>query len=539
MRILRYLSLRPYGDALLTPAAAFWTFAARIAIVLMAAAEAMAWSYAAFYLATGGLRWAAGIGAFLFTFATVWLIDASLLTLDRWARKYDHRVTGEAPTQWLNHTWDVLSIGTRVALVALSMYITAPFLAQLMFDDDIARALAAERLELRAKTRQGLLDPFDTRAAALQTQLDARRAALDAEVAGTGASGKYGDGVAARQIRSTIATIDEERARVVADRTRLASEFDALTDEQMAVRYNVALPGDSFQERARILERIKNDSYRLTERAVQAFLAFLFVAMVLLKLFEPRSVKVYFSERLQGLYRQYVGGLFDPHLDPAERSIGSAPMTPLRFEDWCLNSYPAIRARHVETLKAGERTQFFANSASELSALTAQLVAEEAQLMSDLSELESQRKQVAIEHLAAARALETADTQLTDCKAQRVTLEGGLKRPSSNQTLTAIVGTLSELETTAFGATAQKAAAQEQLEALAPLLANLDKRCADLSGRVDRLALARQRAETELADARLRHMNEVSRAIAARWGDAPDPEPAPLATPKEEPTRVM
>lgn len=73
--LVRYVSLKPYGDSLLTPAGAFWIFAVRIAILLMASAEAMAWSYAAFFLATGGVRWAAGIGAFLFTFATVCLIS--------------------------------------------------------------------------------------------------------------------------------------------------------------------------------------------------------------------------------------------------------------------------------------------------------------------------------------------------------------------------------------------------------------------------------------------------------------------------------
>jgi hypothetical protein len=440
---------------------------------------------------------------------------------------------------WFNRTWDVLSIGTRVALVALSMYITAPFLAQLMFDDDIERALAAERLELRGNTRQSQLEPLDQRAAALQTQLDQRRAALDAEVAGAGASGKYGDGVAARQIRATIATLEAERAQVTSERTRLASEFDALTDEEMAVRYNVALPGDSFQERARLLGEIKNDSYRLTERAVQAFLAFLFVAMVLLKLFEPRSVKVYFSERLQGLHRQYAGGLFDPQLDPAERSIGTAPMTPLRFEDWCLNSYPAIRARSVEVLKAGERTQFFGNSASELSALTAQLVAEESQLLAELAQLESRRQQVLVEHTAAVRAHDTASGQLSEVKSQRATLEGGLKRPASGQTLTAIVGTLSELDTAATTAVTECASAQDRMDALAPMLVELNKRCADLSARVERHGMTRARAEAELADARLRHMNEVSRAIAARWGDVPPPERAPLATPKDEPAQIM
>ena len=379
-RVLRYVSLRPYGSNLLTPAGAFWIFAVRIAILLMASVEAISWSYAAFYLATGGIRWLAGAGAFLFTFATVCLIDASLMTLDRWARRYDHRVTSEPRADWADRSRDVLSIGTRVGLVALSMYITAPFLAQLMFNDDIERALGDERAAIRATARQTLLEPINTRLPALQAQLDERRSALDAEVAGAGRSGKYGDGVAARQIRASMAAVEDERTTLTAEHQRLAGEFDGMSDAAVAERFKLAMPGDSFQERARALAAIRNDSYRLTERAVQAFLGFLFVALVLLKLFEPRSVKVYFSERLQGLYRQYRGGLFDPHLEPAERSVGSASMSALRFEDWCLNTYPAVRARDVNAIRAGERTQFFGNSATELGAITAAVAAEEAAL---------------------------------------------------------------------------------------------------------------------------------------------------------------
>jgi hypothetical protein len=531
------LSLRPYGDSLLSPAGAFWIFAVRIAILLMASAEAMSWSYAAFYLATGGLRWAAGLGAFLFTFATVCLIDASLMTLDRWARKHDHRVTNEPPAPWTNHAWDVLSIGTRIGLVALSMYITAPFLAQLMFNDDIERALRDERTALRATARQSVLAPMDTRLAALQAQLDDRRAALDAEVAGAGRSGKYGDGVAARQIRSTIAAIETERAALAAEQARATADFDGLSDEAMAERYTLALPGDSFQERARTLANIKNDSYRLTERAVQAFLAFLFVALVLLKLFEPRSVRVYFSERLQGLHRQYLGGLFDPHLDPAERSVGSAPMTPLRFEDWCLNTYPAIRARDVDAIQSGERTQFFSNSASELGAITAAVTAEETALINELASLESQRQQALTERAAAERAILTADEQLAEIRSQRTTLEGALKRPGPAQTVAAILSTLAELEAPAASAAAQKNGAHERLDILLPLLADLDKRCAEQTTRVEKVARTRQQAEAELAAVRLRHMVELNRAVTARW-PAP-PEPALLTSDTDVPKRLM
>jgi hypothetical protein len=354
-RALRYASLRPYGDSLLTPAGAFWIFAVRLAVVLMASAEAFGWSYAAFYMALGDLRWAAGAAAFAFTFITVCLIDASLMTLDRWSLTNDHRLTGEAPPDGTTRMRDLLSVSTRIALVALSMYITAPFLAQLMFKSDIERSLHDERVEIRASARQSMLAPIDARLASLDAHLDQRRAALDAEVAGGGRSGRYGDGPAARQLRATVASLEKERAGLTTEHARVAAEFDTMSDQAVAERYKLALPGDSFQERSRALAKSRNETYRVTERAVQAFLAFLFAALLLLKLFEPRSVSIYFSERLQALYRQYLGGLFDAQIEPAERSAGSAPMTPLRFEDWCLSNYPSLRAREAEAISGSDQ----------------------------------------------------------------------------------------------------------------------------------------------------------------------------------------
>jgi hypothetical protein len=336
-----------------------------------------------------------------------------------------------------------------------------------------------------------------------------------------------------------LTAIEAERAALTAEHARAVAEFDSLTDAAMAERYKLALPGDSFQERARALANIRNDSYLLTERAVQAFLAFLFVALVLLKLFEPRSVRVYFSERLQGLYRQYQGGLFDPHLDPAERSVGSAPMTSLRFEDWCLNTYPAIRARDVHTIQAGERTQFFGNSASELSAITAAVTAEETALIAELAALESQRQQALAERAAAERTLAAADEQLAEIRSQRATLEAGLKRPGPAQTVAAILGTLADLDAPAATAAAEKAAAHKKLDTLTPLLADLERRCTEWTTRVDKVARTRQQSEAELAAVRLRHMAELNRALTARWPEADSAKPALLQANDDVPKRLM
>jgi hypothetical protein len=311
---------------------------------------------------------------------------------------------------------------------------------------------------------------------------------------------------------------------VAAEQQRLAAELDGLGDDALAARYKLAMPGDSFQERARVLATIKTDQYRLTERAVQAFLAFLLVALVLLKLFEPRSVKVYFSERLQGLYRQYAGGLFDPHLDPVERSSGAAPMGPLRFEDWCLNTYPAVRARDVNAVTAGERTQFFGHSASELGAISAAVAAEETALMRELAELQSRLQQASLDQSAARRAIESSEGQLQELRGQKAALESGLKRPAGAPVLATILATLSELDAASATAIAQHSSARERLEQLAPLAAALEQRVADVTARIEKVARTRKQGESELAEVRLRHMAELNRALTARRAGAPEPQ---------------
>jgi len=399
-----------------------------------------------------------------------------------------------------------------------------------MFKSDIERSLNDERVGIRASARQSVLAPIDARLATLNAGLDQRRVAVDAEVAGGGRSGRYGDGPAARQLRATVESLEKERAGLTTERARVASEFDTMADQALAERYKLALPGDSFQERSRVLAKSRNETYLVTERAVQAFLAFLFAALLLLKLFEPRSVSIYFSERLQALYRQYLGGLFDAQIEPAERSAGSAPMTPLRFEDWCLSTYPSLREREAEGIKASARAQFFAASVSELGAITASTAAEESALIEQLAAVETKLQQVAVDLAGVKRALASTDAQLAEHKTYRETLEAGLKRPGSPESLSSILTTIGGLDAATIIVSSENAAAQTRFDTLTPMLADLEQRRSDLTARIDRLADVRQRAENDLAAARLKHMSELSRAIEQRWA-TPAPEPAPSMAP--------
>jgi hypothetical protein len=102
-------------------------------------------------------------------------------------------------------------------------------------------------------------------------------------------------------------------------------------------------------ERGKILAQIVQiPTYTKTEWAVRAFLGFLFLALFILKMFEPRSVRIYLNESLQEEWKRYQAGAFDVWLSKVDKS-NSRPsaMTPFRFYELMVNVYPAVRAEDI------------------------------------------------------------------------------------------------------------------------------------------------------------------------------------------------
>jgi hypothetical protein len=67
------------------------------------------------------------------------------------------------------------------------------------------------------------------------------------------------------------------------------------------------------------MEHWSSTRYQNTEIAVKAFLAFVFFGLLLLKLFEPTSIRLYMSEVLQQEYLRYLAGTFDEVLPDSEQ----------------------------------------------------------------------------------------------------------------------------------------------------------------------------------------------------------------------------
>lgn len=342
-RILRRLSLKPYGDELLTGGADFWIFSARLIVLTMALAEAMAWGYMgalisrAYPLLTGAI-------AAIFVFILIWIIDATFMTLDLSRGFYERMLIGKKETPGLEKLKLAGGIGARVAIVSASLFITAPFLAQAIFAGDVQDEMVRLNAGAVASKRAEIERPYLARAAALHSEQTALEQQRVQEVAGSGPSGRYGRGPVLDTIERQLAEKKGQIAAIEAARAAALTRFDSLSRPELQTQHGVRFIEPGVQSSGALLDDLlESEQFGGAELAVRAFLAFLFLGLLILKLFQPRSVAVYFNEQLHSIWDEYRKGLFDSWLPERERASERGSMEPLRFEDWCLNTYAAVR----------------------------------------------------------------------------------------------------------------------------------------------------------------------------------------------------
>lgn len=193
MRLIDYLRLRPYGDSLLTPAAAAWIGSARVLILLMASIEGFVWGAVGVSLVPSATAWLGPpVALFLFAlmFAVIWILDASLIMSEKPSLNGQLGKSGLAAAgplaRWL------VGLLVRVAIVAISLYVTAPFVEKLIRADDIAtwhqaqveRYLDERAEDIRAQTEARAAQrgaSYRARIQDLEQQIDATSQALTAE----------------------------------------------------------------------------------------------------------------------------------------------------------------------------------------------------------------------------------------------------------------------------------------------------------------------------------------------------------------------
>lgn len=145
-------------------------------ILLMASLEGFVWGAVGFSLVPEATAWLApAIGLFLFAlmFSVIWILDASLIMSEKpRLRRQGRQGAEQGGTKprnagpWLRWLFGLL---VRIAIVAVSLYVTAPFIEKLIRADDIA---AGHQTQVERY--------FDERERVLNAQIEERAAQHDA-----------------------------------------------------------------------------------------------------------------------------------------------------------------------------------------------------------------------------------------------------------------------------------------------------------------------------------------------------------------------
>jgi len=211
---------------------------------------------------------------------------------------------------------------------------------------------------LMERSRNQLHAKHESLVRAKQNEIAFKRAEYEREVAGRGASGRYGNGAAAKALQESVSRLLGELTLLTQRREAEFATFEKRVGnwpanrDVLAAEYNLVLPVSSINENRKALEILRSrPENRSTELAIKTFLGIIFGGILLLKLFEPSSVRLYLSDVLQQEYGRYLAGSFDDLLPATERSIVPGfSISPQRLYDFLTRVWaPAHVVKEQET----------------------------------------------------------------------------------------------------------------------------------------------------------------------------------------------
>lgn len=424
------LALKPYGNRLLSPGGHLWIGFVRLIVGALALVEGVSWAYVGSLAGgtSGWLSWlfALVLGCIIFVF--VWGVDVSLMSLD-----LDSAATGKRQRQakapaasggegsdvpsdempvslwqrFLDYwSWPLMPVGIRTALVLLSLVVTAPFISMYVFRAEISHELEnrfqanlekvktqkLEELAVQKGKQQDDIGKAQEQVNEANTRYQEALKDYRQEVAGQSATGRYGDGPAARANLLVAERLKQELDKQLSNLERLAkaapelpaaAQLQALEEAALRkdfatlrVRFGVQDVPDSFVARSKVVTEkfIGTEEFNRVELAVQSLLGFLAGALFLLKYFQPQSVRIYFNEERQDQWHEYALGTYDRLLKPddkAARLQEGRPMAPQYFVRlWDQSIAPAISdqglaeaSAKVQAVESAHQTDLAAHAA--------------------------------------------------------------------------------------------------------------------------------------------------------------------------------
>ena len=211
----------------------------------------------------------------------------------------------------------------RIGIVCLSLYITAPFLTQLVFKADIDNKMMEQYKDNIALAKKNGLQNRDKKIAELEQLVNQTNDKLQTEISGKSGTG-YGRGYVAQSIEQQLATIQSDLKSARTERESFLTQFDRAVDrgnEEELKKYGITITKDSPIFRQQAIEEFEGQkAFNQTKHAVDVFLIILGTILISAKLMQPRTLQMYFSSRLQEKWALYKLGTFDKYLPEQERS---------------------------------------------------------------------------------------------------------------------------------------------------------------------------------------------------------------------------
>lgn len=347
-RAIRWLTLKIYGSNLILPDSATWICSVRFAMLFLISSECASWGYAAWEIGGHTLAPYLCIFAVLAAFTLNWTLDGSLMTLDRntvFSRTL-FADAAEPSSLSLRYKALFLVLG-RLTMIMVVLSASSGFLVQAIFNKDIQNELRNENKARVEQKRRELLDPFEARISALRSAITKMDQELKEEVQGRSPTRQIGCGDVCKVLQNQLGTLTRELGDKEEQAAEIEQMFEHSSMSELQSRFGIVLLGDGIETRGQILEKIRHNNYTFwtTEWTIRGLLTVLFIGLLLLKLFQPPSVGIYYCSVLQGLYAEYLAGHLNRWLHPDDYpDHPSGGMKPHAFAEWAIKVYGPRKA---------------------------------------------------------------------------------------------------------------------------------------------------------------------------------------------------
>jgi hypothetical protein len=221
------------------PLAGYWITVVRLAILVMALVEGLSWGHITLFI-TGNVQLPLALFVGAAVFFLVWLVDASLVMLDRGSHSYDATVFGKPRRSLPAQIKNVIVVyGALWALIGLSLTVTAPMIQIMIFQHDLDHGIEAEEARAIENKSSDIENKHDGIIHSLVDQGN-KLSKWTREIAGVGSCGHRGNGLAAASLRERLIEVNEALSRAHKDKD---SEIPAF--ENTAAKHHSAAEHDA------------------------------------------------------------------------------------------------------------------------------------------------------------------------------------------------------------------------------------------------------------------------------------------------------